>query len=231
MYNESFEINDIEKTIGYQFKDKMILLEAITHKSYVNESAGVSKDYQRLEFLGDSILNAIIGIILFDRLKDANEGRLTLIRAHLVSTKTLAKKAKLLNIGRYIRVGKGAERKDGVHHSARVLCECLEAIIGAVYVDGGFDVCKKVVEKLYEPEELLSVVEDPKSCLQKRCLARYRSLPRYNLIEIQGSSHNPTFKVKVTLPSEEVFIGVGKSKREAEKRSAEEALKSWKEEG
>jgi len=221
------DVCELEQRLGYSFKDKKVLELALTHPSFKNEHPEVSEHNQRLEFLGDAVIELIVGEALFRALPDAGEGRLTRLKASLVSTKRLASIARSVELFGFIRAGEGAKKMDAVQEKERVLCACLEAVIGAIFLDGGFDEARRCVTRLFasDIEEVLSRQDekDPKSLLQEVVLQKWQRLPLYRLVSSSGPSHAPIHVVEVSLPDGSLFHGEGRSKKEAEMRAAEAA--------
>lgn len=208
--------------IDYRFADPGILEKALTHRS-----AG-RRNYERLEFLGDSVLDLVISDRLLQYYPDADEGELSRMRARLVRGDSLGEVAEILNLGKYLHLGPG-ERKSGGKRRRSILADSLEAVIGAVYRDGGYEACVTVVQKLFdplitqlpEPEEL----KDSKTRLQERLQAQNRPLPVYTLIDEQGADHEKHFFVRCSLSDGELTVeATAKSLRKAEQRAAAEML-------
>jgi ribonuclease-3 len=215
-------LNSIQKQIGYSFNDVGLLKQALTHRS-----AGKLNN-ERLEFLGDGILNFVIAEEIFNRYPDSPEGDLSRLRAHLVKGDTLSKLSAKLGLGDNLILGPG-ELKSGGFRRSSILADALEAIFGAVYIDGGFSSCKQLILALYK--ELLSSLadlselKDPKTRLQELLQAKQLPLPEYNVIDITGKSHKQTFKVSCVVPSAECeVIGTGSSRRKAEQDAATQLL-------
>jgi len=212
----------IETRIGYRFEEPRLLAAALTHRS-----AGAPHN-ERLEFLGDGALNFIIAEALFRRLPRATEGELSRLRATLVNGATLAELARDLEMGDFLRLGPG-ELKSGGHRRESILADALEAVIGAVYLDGGFEACRAVVLGLWS-ERLDSLpdaasLKDPKTRLQEWLQARGRALPRYELVEARGAEHARVFRIVCTIDGiGERFAGEGSSRRKAEQAAAAAAL-------
>ena len=210
---DEHEIKFLEEGIGYTFEDKMILEEALCHSSFAKEY-GLSYNNERLEFLGDSVLEFIVTRTLFRTYPDANEGELTQMRSGLVKTDSLFKKADSLRIP-YI-VLHGHTMKTG-NLPKSVTANALEAVIGAVCLDGGMSAAERVVKKLFlnDNEELLTE-QDPKTALQLWLQARGMPLPNYELLKTEGPSHAPTFTVRLYMNGfEHVETGTSRKKAEA----------------
>lgn len=222
MSHKKLLIERLCNRLGYQFNDTSLLKLALTHRS------GANKHNERLEFLGDSILGMVIAEYLFSHLRKADEGQLTRLRASLVKGKTLAEIAKELELGECLYLGEG-ELKSGGFRRASILADALEAIIGAIYQDAGFDATKKVILGLYqkrlESVDLKSVQKDPKTQLQEWLQSRKLPLPEYELLKVTGEPHKQTFDVACVLVDKRVKThGSGSSRRNAEQQAAEKAL-------
>ena len=222
MSHKKLLIERLCNRLGYQFTDPSLLKLALTHRS------GANKHNERLEFLGDSILGMVIAEYLFTHLKKADEGQLTRLRARLVKGKTLAEISKELELGDCLYLGEG-ELKSGGFRRASILADALEAIIGAIYQDAGFDAAKKVILGLYQKRltnvDLKSVQKDPKTQLQEWLQSRKLPLPEYELLKVTGEPHKQTFDVACVLPEKKVKThGSGSSRRNAEQQAAEKAL-------
>lgn len=209
------------KRIGYDFKDQALYELALTHRSY-----GANNN-ERLEFLGDAALNFIIGHAIYQKLPETSEGDLSRYRASLVKGKTLAEVARELGIGENLKLG-GGELKSGGHRRESILADAVEAIIGAIYLDGGMAACEKVVlawfaERLDNLSEIS--LKDPKTQLQELLQSRGKSLPVYEVVNITGEAHDQYFTVTCSvegLPTP--TVGEGSSRRSAEKKAAAAAL-------
>lgn len=209
------------KRIGYEFQDQALFELALTHRSY-----GANNN-ERLEFLGDAALNFIIGHAIYQQLPDTNEGDLSRYRANLVKGKTLAELGRELGIGDHLKLG-GGEMKSGGHRRESILADAVEAIIGAIYLDGGMPACEKAVLAWFS-ERLDTLTQtnlkDPKTQLQELLQSRGKSLPVYEVINIAGEAHDQHFTVTCSvegLPTP--TVGEGTSRRSAEKKAAAAAL-------
>lgn len=203
------------------------LAQALTHPSYANERRGVT-DNQRLEFLGDSVLGFCTSDILFERFPTADEGTLTRIRAELVNTETLAAWARSVGLQAELRLGKGADA-GGLRESSNVLADAVEAMIAAAYLDGGLDAARRLCEQIVQaPLESMQVAgaRDPKSELQERVQANGGEPPTYVVVDSSGPAHARSFAVSVQIGEKVVAQGRGRSKREAERAAAAEALRA-----
>ncbi len=225
---ESDDYHRIAQKLGYTFKNPQLLEEAFRHASYVNESpSGDFRDNERLEFLGDAVLDLAISHILMDFFEDAKEGELSKHRAALVHERALCRVAEGLKLGRHLRLGKGEELSKG-RQKPSILANTLEALLGALYLDAGYDRTKEVVNRLFLPL-LVSIAEgkgtgDFKSLLQEFTQQAHKTRPEYPLIEDSGPAHDKTFKVALILQGQKIAEGTGKSKKEAEQNAAREAF-------
>lgn len=224
------EINDyseFETTIRYSFNDKRILDMALRHSSYVNEQSNSElEDNERLEFLGDAVLNLVIGDILMKKFTRLNEGDLSRMRSGLVNETQLAHLARTINLGQNIKLGKGEEQTNGREKNS-ILSDVFEAVIAAVYVDGGFDAAFTFIEKLFsaqiEDSNNPSLNHDYKSRLQELSQIRFKVMPKYKVVHESGPDHDKTFKIELSINDLRVF-GNGKSKKAAEQNAAGKAL-------
>lgn len=221
----------IERIIGYRFKRTHLLDEAMTHKSFVNENrAKDQRQNERLEFLGDAVLSLIISEHLAAGLPECTEGALSKLKARLVSESSLAKSAKRLGLGSLLRLGKGEELSKG-REKHSLLADALEALIAAIYVDGGLEASREFTLRIFD-QELQAIQqlngesgsEDYKTHLQELCQKRYDTLPRYVTVRESGPDHRKTFEVELVIRGEVRGIGRGLSKKEAEQMAAKQAL-------
>lgn len=216
-------MTELEKKIGYEFKDKDLLRLALTHSSYSNEK-GSHKNNERLEFLGDSVLGFITAEYLFRELKQTPEGQLTKVRANAVCEKTLAKFAAQISLGDFLYLGKG-EALTGGRERPSVLSDAFEAVIAAIYLDGGIDEAKKFVLRFVSTTEKdAAEVTDYKTMLQEVIQKNPEENLRYELVAESGPAHLKTFTVEVHLNSNCIGTGEGHSKKKAEQAAAKEAL-------
>ena len=215
----------LEKTIGYRFKDRELLERSLTHISAI---AGGSRanSYQRLEFLGDHVLGLIISDMLFRAFPKADEGELSRRLADLVRREACADVARAIELGAALRLG-ASEANAGGRMRTAILADVCEALVGAVYLDGGYDAAAKLVEKLWGDRMRAPVrpLRDPKTILQEWAQARGLPTPTYREVERTGPHHDPEFRVAVDLPSREPAEGLGRSKRTAEQAAAAAMLK------
>jgi ribonuclease III len=229
--NTKFEA--LYEVLGYEFEDTDLVVQAFRHSSYVNEQAGVGlEDNERLEFLGDAVLDLAVSHLLMERNGDANEGDLSRFRSMVVDEAGLHEVASRLELGRYLLLGKGEDQSLG-RQKPSILANVTEALIGAIYLDGGFDVAKRVVEKVFAPllEKVGSddLVQDFKSLLQEFTQQAFKSLPKYRLTEETGPAHDKVFRIALAVNGIVLAEGMGKSKKEAEQRAAKEAFSRLKE--
>ncbi len=214
----------LSRKLGYRFKDTNLLTAALTHRS----AGGLNNE--RLEFLGDAILNFLIAEYLYTRFPQYNEGQLSRLRASLVNGDTLAQLARKLELGEYLILGPG-ELKSGGFSRDSILADALEAVFGAVYLDGGMTPAKEIIMTVFagvlahlSPDQVL---KDAKTRLQEYLQGRRLPLPEYELVSVAGESHDQHFVIKcrVSGAEREEFIGEGSSRRKAEQMAAEEVLK------
>jgi len=216
-------INSLLKNLEYSFNDITLLDEALTHRSFA------SKNNERLEFLGDGILNFVIADELYKAYPDVQEGDLSRLRANLVNKESLAVIANKLKLGDVIKLGSG-ELKSGGFRRPSILADAVESILGSVYCDGGFQPARDLIIRLYtdrlaSPTDLQSL-KDPKTQLQELLQARRYSLPDYQVTDITGQAHAQIFHVRCTIEKIKIEVnGEGKSRRKAEQVAAEKAIK------
>lgn len=224
-------LEEVEEILGYVFKDKSILVTGLTHSSYANDYLGSStKGNERLEFLGDAILDMVVGADLYERFPDKQEGFLTKLRAELVNTEALGKVADHYKLNEYMLMGKGEESKGGRYRHS-ITSDLVEALIAAVYVDGGIEEAIKTVHKLmdYTIEKGCKELStsDHKTQLQERCQKGGEGTPYYRIIKEEGPDHDKTFTAAVYVGERQLATGVGKTKKEAENAAAAEAVKKY----
>lgn len=216
----------VEEALGHAFRRRDLLQRALTHRSYSNER-GERQNYERLEFLGDSVLGLITARWLFDRFPDESEGELAKVKSYLVSTPVLAKYADVLELGPQLRLGVGEERSGG-RSKKSILADVVEALFGAVYLDGGLEAARKVIEPvlLYGLEVRGKLIHaDPKTILQELSQSRGWGLPSYRVVEEAGPDHQKVFTVECWLEGERMMgRAEGKSKKAAAQRAASQAL-------
>jgi ribonuclease III len=219
-------LSALTAALGYSFSDHNLLQNALTHRSF-----GIPNN-ERLEFIGDGILNCVIALALYRRYPALAEGDLSRLRANLVRQDALHRLAVTLNLGNFLRLGEG-ELKSGGSQRPSILADGVEALIGAIYLDGGFEATQSVIARLYLPlfDELVpgQVEKDAKTRLQEWLQGRRKSLPRYQLIEASGAAHEQRFEVACEIDNPSLrTIGQGSSRRLAEQAAADGALKVLK---
>jgi ribonuclease III len=224
---ETKDPSGIEQQLQYEFRDKNLLVEALRHSSYVNELADSNlRDNERLEFLGDAVLNLIVGHILMHRYPDIKEGELSRSRANLVNESQLAEMARSFDLGAYIQLGRGEIQTQGREKNS-ILADTYEAIVAAVYLDGGFDATFKIIEANFLKliNELHSAVNsyDYKSRLQEMLQVGQGTMPKYSIIREEGPDHDKMFWIELKAVDIETQ-GSGKSKKAAEQDAARKAL-------
>ena len=220
-------LETLGQRLGLPTLDPVFGLAALTHKSFVNEHRDEGADNERLEFLGDAVVDLVVSHRLMERFPDADEGELSKLRALLVNEDSLARVARQLGLGDLLRMGRGEEMTGGRDKSS-VLADALEAVLGAVYLSAGLQGALSVVDRLFG--ELLEGVaegksgEDWKTRLQELVQTRSRLSPRYRVVSEQGPDHSKTFEVEVTVGTELFARARGRSKKEAEQAAARETL-------
>lgn len=219
----------LQNRIGYSFKDEGLLRTALTHSSYAAEHRmEYAENNQRLEFIGDAFVDAVVGTKLFEIMGDAHEGVLSRYRADVVCESSLADAAEEIGLGEYLYLGKG-ENAGGGRHKPSILADAFEALMGAILLDGGYDACRDVIIAILgskiETAASGSLDRDYKSKLQERVQGKDNTAKIiYKLTDEKGPDHNKTFTVKVLINNKECGMGTGKSKARAEQAAAMEAL-------
>ena len=215
------KISEFEKKIKVKLNNKSLLVKALTHKS-----ANMNSNNEKLEFLGDRVIGIILSEELYNLYTNVNEGELDKRFAVLVNRKTCCSVAWSMQIQNYIITG---DKKKIINiNDEKILSDCCEAIIGAIYIDRGFDYVKKFVLNLWQNDLKKShlTILDAKTELQEYSLKLYKKLPMYRLLSTKGPRHNPTFKVGVCIKGSKELIGTGNSKQEAEQKGADNLLKN-----
>jgi ribonuclease-3 len=212
----------LKKSLDYTFSDKELLRQALTHRS----AAGANNE--RLEFLGDAVLDVVVSEAVFEAHPDAPEGDLSRLRSSLVKDASLARLATQIGLGEFLILGSG-ERKTGGHRRASILADALEAIFGAVYLDAGFDAARRVVSTAFGDRlqnfPAVEELRDPKTRLQEWLQARQRGLPEYELVEVTGQQHRQSFEVSCSVGDVAVATrGTGTTRRKAEQQAAQRML-------
>ena len=211
------------EALGYTFKDRSLLVTALTHPSYGGDHH--VPHYQRLEFLGDAVLELTMSEYLFEKLPEVDEGKLTRIRAAIVREEALARAAKRISLGRMIRLSVGEEHTGG-REKASILSDVMEATFAAVYLDGGFECAKKAILRVMQEElnpETLADQLDNKSRLQE-IMQRDGTMPEYRFVSMEGPAHAPMFHYEVYLKDKLLGTGSGTSKQSAQQQAARDAL-------
>jgi len=226
--NENENIKKLEDKLNYNFKEKQLIIEALTHKSF-------KKPYnnERLEFLGDAVLDLIVGEYLFKKFPKEAEGILSKIRAAIVNEDGFTKLAKEINLGEHLYLSSAEENNKGREKSS-LLSNAFEALIGAIYLDSNLekakDVAIKLIEKSYDNIDSSSLCKDYKTTLQEYTQAIYGVTPQYKLIDAIGPDHDKIFEVSISLNDRVIANAKGKSKKSAQKEAAKLALEKLKKE-
>jgi ribonuclease-3 len=218
------ELGALEQRLGYEFANRELLAQALTHRSH-----GAVHN-ERLEFLGDAVLNCTIAQLLFQKFSRLNEGDLSRLRANLVKQQSLAEVAERLELSQFLRLGEG-ERKSGGFRRPSILADTLEAAMGAVFVDRGFEAARDVITRLFEPVlksvDPKTLGKDSKTLLQEYLQGKRLPLPLYAVVETRGAAHNQEFEVECAVPKLEISVrGSGRSRRAAEQSAAKLALEA-----
>jgi ribonuclease-3 len=211
-------LDKLESSIGYTFKKPALLEQALTHRSHS------ATHNERLEFLGDSVLNFAVAALLFSHYGTLDEGDLSRVRANLVKQASLADIAQKLDLSRFLRLGEG-ELKSGGFRRPSILADTFEAVLAAVYLDGGFEAAKQVIDRLYKPilssVDPLTLGKDAKTLLQEFLQSRKLALPIYSVIATHGAAHSQQFEVECSVPPLDIkLIAAGSSRRAAEQSAA-----------
>jgi len=222
------QISELEKNIGIEFTKKELLETSVTHRSYLNEHREVSKHNERLEFLGDAVLELIVSEFLFNEFPERAEGELTSFRSALVRTDSLAESAKSLRLGEYLQLSRGEEDSGG-REKDYLLANAFEALLGAIYLDKGYEEAKTFIYKTLIPK-LGDIVEfrldiDNKTRIQELAQSEYKETPIYEVINEEGPDHDKIFTVVVKINDKIIGEGTGSSKQKAEERAAEVGIK------
>lgn len=228
------DILEAEKALNFTFGNKALLQRALTHRSYLNENPDYPlEDNERLEFLGDAVLDFVTGEYLYHRFPEMPEGRLTNLRSALVRTETLARFASQLNLGEYIFLGRGEEESGGRRRPA-ILCDAFEALIGALYLDQGLEAARLFICDTIDPalQNILAsdTDKDAKSRLQEIAQSCYQLTPTYRTVKEQGPDHAKEFTVEALIGGKIYGQGVGFSKQIAAQAAAQQALQTLEDE-
>src|SRR5213593_4128141 len=219
---------DLELELGYTFRDARLLTQALTHSSHANEKRAGERDNEQLEFLGDSVLGFLVSDFLFRAHPGLTEGQLSKLKGFFVSSANLVKYAERLRLGSYLQLGKGEEKTGGRTKQA-LLVDAFEAVIGAIYLDGGLEEARRVILNFLEPQmedvgDSDRQLRDFKSALQEELQAQYRGHADYVLRSEEGPDHQKIFTVEVLIDGEPVAEGLGLTKKAAEQAAARQAL-------
>jgi len=222
------DLDELSAMLHYEFRKPELLKEAFRHSSYVNEVGdSCLKDNERLEFLGDAVLDLAVSHILMDLFREEKEGVLSKCRAAIVNERVLSDVAKGLSLGDYLLLGKGEELSNG-REKPSILANVLEALIGALYLDGGFLKTKEIIHRLFVPVlgsiDIESILDDFKSVLQEFTQEAYKIRPEYVLAGESGPAHDKTFRVDLYVQGKLMAEGEGRSKKEAEQKAARKAF-------
>ena len=227
-------LDEFQRRLEYRFRQPRLLIEALTHKSYLNEAGGTEEtDNERLEFLGDAVLDLVVSEYLVQTFPEAAEGELSKLRSRLVSEKTLSRVAQRIGLGGLLRLGRGETKTKG-HSKPSILADALEAVFAAVYLDGGPEAAARCIKAVFS-EELASCDRtltkgDYKTDLQEFCQREFEMLPHYRTIRETGPDHEKMFEVEILIRGDRYGVGVGKSKKEAEQMAAKQALEQLRRE-
>ena len=224
MLNDA-DISRFEHLIGYTFRDKELLIQAFTHSSFVNEQK-INKrpDYERLEFLGDAVLEMVSSAYLFRKFPDKKEGQMSKMRASLVCEGALAHDSEQLNLREYILLGKGEEATGG-RNKESIIADVMEAVIGALFLDGGIEESKRFIDSyVLTNTDALNMFGDSKSLLQEKAQGENLGEVRYEICGESGPEHDKIFEVRVYVGDKNLGEGTGKTKKAAEQKAAYQAL-------
>ena len=224
-------MNDLNKILEHVFQDAELLERALTHRSFSEEAQSASPHNERLEYLGDAVLELCVTDLLFRELPQATEGDLSRIRASLVRTESLAEVGRTWDLGPRLRLGRG-EQGSGGRNKASLLANAVEAVLGALYLDAGVAPCVALVDRTFgqavrDIQDPATFGRDPKSRLQEETMKRFKLLPRYKVVDTSGPAHERSFEVLCQVGEVETR-GIGPSKRAAERAAARAALEELK---
>jgi len=223
-------LRDLERTLGYRFRKKALLQAALTHPSYTFEEGELSQSNQRLEYLGDAVIGLLAAQYAFERHADAREGLLTVLRSQAANGRALAEMARAIHLGSFLRMGKGEARAGGQDRDS-MLADGMEAVFGAVWLDGGLSASKKLFEKLVSPrleaQPAAAWAGNPKGELQELAQRVFQTEPRYERVAVEGPPHAPHYRVMVSVGSSSAH-GDGRTVRSAEAAAATALLATIK---
>lgn len=223
------KLSHLEEILGIEIEDEQLYIKALRHRSILDTESGSESDesYERLEFLGDAVLDLIVSEIIFEYYPEENEGFMTKLRAQIVKGDSLAEYAAELDLGTVLEVGDRA-REQGIEYSKSILADVFESIIGALYLTKGYDrtfaFVQKVIREMVDFDELTEKLDNYKSMLLEYTQARQQPIPEYNVVNEYGPGHDKTFKIEVLIGRKSMGEGIGKSKKEAEQEAAKNAL-------
>jgi ribonuclease III len=219
-------ISTIENKLGYTFQDRSLLTLAFVHRSFINENRLVTQHNERLEFLGDAILGMLISDYLYRCLPSTPEGQLSYLRSRLVEASSCVSYVQSLDVASYILLGKGERMNDGRGRES-ILADLFEAIIGAIYLDGGIEAARNFLFSKFK-QQIESILITPlrnwKALLQDYCQKKYQLTPIYNVLKASGPDHSKIFEISVLINQQELGRGIGASKKEAQQAAAADAL-------
>jgi ribonuclease-3 len=219
-------ISTIERKLGYTFRDSSFLTLAFIHRSFINENRMVTQHNERLEFLGDSVLGMLISDYLYGYLPSTPEGQLSYLRSRLVEASSCVSYVLSLDVASYILLGKGERMNDGRGRES-ILADLFEAIIGAIYLDGGLQAAKNFLFRNFTPQ-IETILKTPlrnwKALLQDYCQKKYQQTPVYEVLNASGPDHSKVFDISVLINQQELGRGKGASKKEAQQAAAADAL-------
>jgi ribonuclease III len=222
-------ISIIETKLGYSFQDRSLLTLAFVHRSFINENRMITQHNERLEFLGDSVLGMLISDYLYRCLPTTPEGQLSYLRSRLVEAISCVNYVQSLDIASYILLGKGERMNDGRGRDS-ILADLFEAIIGAIYLDGGLEAAKKFLFLNFTPQ-IDNILKTPlrnwKALLQDYCQKKFQQTPIYNVLSSSGPDHSKVFEISVLINQRELGRGTGASKKEAQQAAAADALSNY----
>lgn len=232
MINEGCTLNVLEERIGYRFRDREMLRQALTHSSFTNEQKiNKTQNYERLEFLGDAVLELVSSEFLFRGHPDVPEGELTKLRASMVCEPSLAFCARELELGSFLRMGKGEENTGGRGRDS-IISDAMEAVIGAIYLDGGMQPAREFIDRFILSDlEDKQLFYDSKTRLQEFAQGKLKKEFSYELVEEKGPEHDKTFVVNVCFDGKCAGSGSGRTKKAAEQQAAYQALRLFRDRG
>jgi ribonuclease III len=218
----------LEERLGWHFADIALLDNALTHRSFVNENVAIAcRDNERLEFLGDAVLELTVSDMLMRKFPDHSEGQLSKLRASVVNEQPLTELARRFRIGEHLLLGKGEEGSGGRMKSS-LLANAFESVIAAMYLDGGYDRTASFIRRLFEPlieeGDISAIYRDYKTAVQEMSQILFREMPRYMVISETGPDHNKRFETSLVIGERVIATGTGRSKKEAEQQAARMAL-------